>query len=515
MSPLSAVGPPQWVGPTRRRRRTRPTRSAPDHTPVPLPAHPGPDPGERRSTWHSPTFYSSPCRARRHRRRPARRPGRHVAEDGAGRPQAGLTRSRPRYCGGGADGRGRRGVPAGRPGQRDPARCRTSRSRATGRGRRSPVSCSASSSRPRRARARPWTSSAASCAGPGRRPRERPRRRGPHWRRSARARSRSSPRCRRTTATSGWAAGSGSPWPRSSPVAATCTSASTPTTRASARSTGSAPGWRRCSRSPRTPRSGRGTTPATRATAARCGRGGRRRGRTRRSGRRTSTTARSRRWSTATPCSTAGWSTSTPACRRSNPTLEVRVADVCLDVDDAVLLAALARALVETAVQEWRAADAAPTPRDWSCCGWPPGARPARPSTGCCSTRLVAPGPRGGRARPARHARHASTGGRRRPRLRAGAARRRAGPRHGRAGPARGGRPAGGRRPGRPPHRPLSPRVATQRPARHRSRHTAGCAARGVSLARASRLAETGPPAEEHVDQLTAPVIGRVSSPPR
>ena len=31
-----------------------------------------------------------------------------------------------------------------------------------------------------------------------------------------------------------------------------------------------------------------------------------------------------------------------------HPTLEVRVADVCLDVDDAVLLAALARALVET-----------------------------------------------------------------------------------------------------------------------------------------------------------------------
>jgi glutamate---cysteine ligase / carboxylate-amine ligase len=39
-----------------------------------------------------------------------------------------------------------------------------------------------------------------------------------------------------------------------------------------------------------------------------------------------------------------------------HPTLEVRVADVCLDVDDAVLLAALTRALVETAVREWRAA---------------------------------------------------------------------------------------------------------------------------------------------------------------
>ena len=38
-----------------------------------------------------------------------------------------------------------------------------------------------------------------------------------------------------------------------------------------------------------------------------------------------------------------------------HPTLEVRVSDVCLDVDDAVLLAALVRALVETAAQEWRA----------------------------------------------------------------------------------------------------------------------------------------------------------------
>jgi carboxylate-amine ligase len=38
-----------------------------------------------------------------------------------------------------------------------------------------------------------------------------------------------------------------------------------------------------------------------------------------------------------------------------HPTLEIRVADVCLDAGDAVLLAALARALVETAVRAWRA----------------------------------------------------------------------------------------------------------------------------------------------------------------
>ena len=38
-----------------------------------------------------------------------------------------------------------------------------------------------------------------------------------------------------------------------------------------------------------------------------------------------------------------------------HPTLEIRVADVCLDAGDAVLLAALARGLVETAVREWQA----------------------------------------------------------------------------------------------------------------------------------------------------------------
>lgn len=36
------------------------------------------------------------------------------------------------------------------------------------------------------------------------------------------------------------------------------------------------------------------------------------------------------------------------------PTVEIRVADVCTDVDDAVLIAALCRALVETSVALWR-----------------------------------------------------------------------------------------------------------------------------------------------------------------
>jgi carboxylate-amine ligase len=44
-----------------------------------------------------------------------------------------------------------------------------------------------------------------------------------------------------------------------------------------------------------------------------------------------------------------------------HPTVEVRVADVCLNADDAVLLAALVRGLVETAARAWRA-DLPPAP---------------------------------------------------------------------------------------------------------------------------------------------------------
>ena len=36
------------------------------------------------------------------------------------------------------------------------------------------------------------------------------------------------------------------------------------------------------------------------------------------------------------------------------PTIEIRIADVCLRADDAVLIAALARALVETEARSWR-----------------------------------------------------------------------------------------------------------------------------------------------------------------
>jgi carboxylate-amine ligase len=42
------------------------------------------------------------------------------------------------------------------------------------------------------------------------------------------------------------------------------------------------------------------------------------------------------------------------------PTVEVRAADVCLDVADTVLIAGLVRALVETAATEWAAGVPAP-----------------------------------------------------------------------------------------------------------------------------------------------------------
>lgn len=44
---------------------------------------------------------------------------------------------------------------------------------------------------------------------------------------------------------------------------------------------------------------------------------------------------------------------------RTYPTVEIRIGDVCLDADDAVLLAALARALVETASRRWQAGEPA------------------------------------------------------------------------------------------------------------------------------------------------------------
>ncbi|HEX3924200.1 MAG TPA: glutamate--cysteine ligase [Streptosporangiaceae bacterium] len=45
------------------------------------------------------------------------------------------------------------------------------------------------------------------------------------------------------------------------------------------------------------------------------------------------------------------------------PTIEIRICDVCLYAEDAVLIAALCRALVETAAREWRAGTPAPNAR--------------------------------------------------------------------------------------------------------------------------------------------------------
>jgi carboxylate-amine ligase len=45
------------------------------------------------------------------------------------------------------------------------------------------------------------------------------------------------------------------------------------------------------------------------------------------------------------------------------PTIEIRIADVCLYADDALLIAALTRALAETEARRWAAGSDAPGPR--------------------------------------------------------------------------------------------------------------------------------------------------------
>lgn len=67
------------------------------------------------------------------------------------------------------------------------------------------------------------------------------------------------------------------------------------------------------------------------------------------------------------------------------PTLKVRIADVCLRCEDAVLLAALVRALVETAARAWRAGE--PRPRyEWNNSGWRHGVRESPGSMASSST---------------------------------------------------------------------------------------------------------------------------------
>ena len=67
---------------------------------------------------------------------------------------------------------------------------------------------------------------------------------------------------------------------------------------------------------------------------------------------------------------------------RHYPTIEVRIADVCQHADDAVLIAALVRGLVETEARNWQAGR-----RPGRCvpsnCGWPRGG-PAGPAWTTC-----------------------------------------------------------------------------------------------------------------------------------
>jgi carboxylate-amine ligase len=70
------------------------------------------------------------------------------------------------------------------------------------------------------------------------------------------------------------------------------------------------------------------------------------------------------------------------------PTVELRVADVCLRADDAVLLAGLARGLVVTAAAQWR--DGQPAPDvPAALCAWPAGGPAAAGWRTCSSTGVL------------------------------------------------------------------------------------------------------------------------------
>jgi glutamate---cysteine ligase / carboxylate-amine ligase len=102
------------------------------------------------------------------------------------------------------------------------------------------------------------------------------------------------------------------------------------------------------------------------------------------------------------------------------PTIEVRIADVCLRADDAVLIAALVRALVETEARAWRDGRAVLQPRTellrlaaWRASRSGLDTALVNPVTGlpeqarivvtCCSTTAGTRSPRPGRATPSRN----------------------------------------------------------------------------------------------------------------
>ena len=138
------------------------------------------------------------------------------------------------------------------------------------------------------------------------------------------------------------------------PAAATCTSGFPPATSASRCWPGCGPGLPRCSPSPSTHRSRAAATPAGRARGTGPGHAGRPRRRPRCGRTPPPTMRRSAASSGAARRPMSGASTSWHGLSPRYPTVEVRVADVCLDAGTAVLLGGLTRALVATALAEAR-----------------------------------------------------------------------------------------------------------------------------------------------------------------
>ena len=122
---------------------------------------------------------------------------------------------------------------------------------------------------------------------------------------------------------------------------------------------------RRSPRWPATRRTGRASTAATPAIATGCGAGCRAPARPSCSATRPATSARSTRWSRSGAAMDPGMVYLDARLSRAYPTVELRVADVCAEVADAVLIAGLSRALVETSAREWAdgVAGARGTPR--------------------------------------------------------------------------------------------------------------------------------------------------------